>query len=94
MSEYSKKEIWELYQNLPTELQAALFSSENADRIYKVCLENNIKEEKIISDIAKEVGYVFLGLTPPNELEQVFKKDIGLNVYSSPTSSFSISQVR
>jgi len=76
MQEYPKEQLWELYENLPKELQRAIFSDKNADLIYEICFRNNVKDDDLIPKIAKAVNYVLLGLLPPNELMQVLEKEL------------------
>ncbi len=49
MLNYPKEQLWELYENLPKELQEAIFSSENADKIYDICTRNGDNKEDVIS---------------------------------------------
>lgn len=78
MPNYPKEQLWELYENLPKELQEAVFSPENADKIYDICTRNGVSKENIISEIAKYTGYVLLGVLPPDELLQTFKTELEL----------------
>jgi len=76
MEEYSKEQLWELYEQLPEDLQKAVFSEETGSKIENILKANNIKNPKKSLNIIKNIGYVFLGLLPPNELkENVLKKD-------------------
>lgn len=76
MPNYPKEQIWELYKALPEDLQKAAFSEEVANNIQEICTENGITDDDIIFEIAKNIGYIFLGLLPPNELEDVLEKDL------------------
>lgn len=75
--EYSKEELWELYESLPEDLQETIFSQETANSIYNACAENGIKDEGV-SEISKYVGYVLLGLLPPDEFEKTLKEKLTL----------------
>jgi len=77
MPDYPKEQLWELYKDLPKNLQNALFSSEIGDNIYEICERNGVEEKKA-SEISKNIGYVFLGLLPPSDFQKVLKKEIGL----------------
>ncbi len=77
MPDYPKEQLWELYKDLPKNLQNALFSSEIGDNIYEICERNEVEGKKT-SEISKNIGYVFLGLLPPSNFQQVLKKEIGL----------------
>lgn len=76
--EYSKEEVWKLYEKLPKELKEAIFSKETADRIWEICSRNEIEDERI-SEIARYTGRVLMGLLPPNELEDTLVKELKLN---------------
>ncbi|GAG81460.1 unnamed protein product, partial [marine sediment metagenome] len=78
MPDYPKEQLRQLYKNLPKDLQEAGFSKENAKNIHEICTKNGITDEDTIFDIAKNVGYVFLGLLPPNEFSYILEKDLGL----------------
>ncbi len=75
--EYSKDQLWKLYESLPDDLKEAVFSEETANTIHEACTKNNLEEEKI-SEVAKYTGYVLLGLIPPNEFEKTLKDKVGL----------------
>jgi len=78
MTDYPKKELKELYDNLPQKLKEALFSNEISDKIYKACKKNGIEDRKITREISKHIGYVMLGLIPPNEFQEILEKEIKL----------------
>ena len=78
MPNYPKEQLWDLYENLPKEIQEAVFSSENAETIYSICTRNEIADENKISEIAKNICYVLLGLLKPDELQSVLEKEIKL----------------
>jgi len=76
MPNYPKEQLWELYKNLPEDLKKATFSEEVANNISEICKENGITGDDVIFEIAKNIGYVFLGLLPPNELANVLEKEL------------------
>ena len=76
MPNYPKEQLRELYKDLPKGLQKATFSEEVAANIQEVCKESDITDDDIIFDITKNIGYVFLGLLPPNEFSGVLKKEL------------------
>ncbi|MBU1014837.1 hypothetical protein KKI17_00120, partial [Patescibacteria group bacterium] len=63
--QYTKEELWGLYNKLPQELQEAVFSQETADHIFNICERNGAKE---VSPVASSVGLVLMGLLRPTEL--------------------------
>lgn len=76
MPNYPKEQLWELYKNLPKDLQEAAFSEEVANNIQEICTENGITDDDTIFEIAKNIGYVFLGLLPPNEFADVLEREL------------------
>ena len=78
MEEYSKEQLWELYKELPEDLQKAIFSEEIGNAIREICLENDITDENQCALILKYTGYVFLGLLPPNELLNILEREIAM----------------
>jgi len=76
MPDYPKEQLWELYKNLPKDLQEAGFSEENAHNIQEICTKNGITDKDVIFDVSKNVGYVFLGLLPPNEFSYILEKEL------------------
>lgn len=75
MPNYPKKEILNLYKELPERLKNAISSEKTADIIYNSCVENNISKDEEISQVAKNVGYVLIGLASPQELKKNLAED-------------------
>ena len=59
--EFSREQLWKLYEKLPPELREAIFSEETANNIWDICIRNGIEDNRI-SEIAKYVGRVLLGV--------------------------------
>jgi len=78
MLNYSKKELLELYNNVPKELQEAIFSEETANIIYDACAKNGLKTDKEISQVAKYAGYILLGIISPNKFSKTLEKEMKL----------------
>ena len=76
MPDYPKEQLWELYKDLPKDLQKATFSEEVAANIQEICKKNGITDDDVIFDITKNIGYVFLGLLAPNEFSDVLEKEL------------------
>lgn len=74
MAEYSKEELKELYDQLPEDLQEAVFSKEIGQKVQGICYDNNVIERKDFMEILKNVGYVFLGLLDPEGFKKNLKK--------------------
>jgi len=72
MAEYTKEQLWELYKQLPEDLQKAVFSEDIGEKVQGICYDNNVIDDKIFIEILKNVGYVFLGLLAPQD----FKKNL------------------
>lgn len=79
MSDYPKEQLQELYNDLPKDLQKAMFSKEVAANVQKICSKNKVTKDDIIFDITKNIGYVFLGLLEPNKFSDVLKGELKLN---------------
>jgi hypothetical protein len=75
--EYSKDQLWKLYEKLPEELKEAIFSTETADNIYNVCAKNEVEDERI-SEIARYTGQVLLGVLPPEDFQETLEKELKL----------------
>lgn len=73
--EYTREQLWKLYQKLPDELKEAIFSSETANNIYDICLRNGIEDDRI-SEIARYTGRVLLGILPLDEFQKTLEKEI------------------
>ena len=74
--EYSKDQLWKLYEKLPEELQEAIFSGESADNIDGICARNGI--EKLTAEVAKYAGRVLMGILPPVDFQQTLEKELKL----------------
>lgn len=76
MPEYSKEQLKTLYENLPKELQTAMYSEKNAENIKRACENSGVSGPDEIFNAAKNIGYVFLGLLPPDNLPLALQKDL------------------
>jgi hypothetical protein len=75
--QYTKEELWKLYEKLPQELKDAVFAEETANQIGDICERYKVPKN-IISEIAKQVGNVLLGILPPEDLQEILEKEIKL----------------
>lgn len=73
--EYTRDQLWKLYEKLPEELKEAIFSAETADNIWNVCDRNEVEE---VSKVAKYAGYVLMGVLPPDEFQKTLEEEVGL----------------
>lgn len=77
MSQYTKDELWKIFETLPSELKQAIFSEETADTIQETCQRNSISEEQK-GTIAGIVGDSLMGLLHPEDLAQTIINETGL----------------
>jgi len=75
--QYTKEELWGLYEKISQELKDAIFSRETAEHIGNICERYSIKGETV-SEIAKQVRNVLLGLLPPNDFQTMIEKELEL----------------
>ena len=73
--QYTKEHLLKLYDKLPETLKEALFSMDTADNIWNTCERNNINE---VSEVAKLVGNVLLGILPPSESQKTLEMELKL----------------
>ena len=73
--EYSKEELWKLYEKLPKELQEAIFSVEVAKNIRETCKRNEVEDK--MSEIAAKVGHVLLGVLSPDDFREYLEQELG-----------------
>jgi hypothetical protein len=74
--EFSKEELWKIYEKLPKDLKEAIFSEDTADAIWNICKLCNINR---VSVVAKRVGNVLMGLLPPEKLKETLQKELKLD---------------
>ncbi len=78
MPDYTPEQLKTLYDKLPNELKEAVFSKEIAQDLYDICMKYGLFEQEKISALSKHVGYVFLGILPPQEIAKTLVKELGL----------------
>ncbi len=81
---YSRTQYWKLFQKLPDELKDQILSEETAKNIFDICVRNEIDIERI-STVASYIGQVLLGVLPPDELQRVLERELGLKKDSAKT---------
>jgi len=69
MEEYTKEQLQELYGQLPKDLQDAVYSNKIGELVRDACQKNGLQDS--FTNILKQVGYVFLGILPPDEFKKV-----------------------
>ncbi|MDI6591505.1 MAG: hypothetical protein QME61_00985 [Patescibacteria group bacterium] len=75
VEKYTREQFWKLYEKLPPELKEAVFSEEIAENIWNICERNEVDE---ISEVARYVGRVLMGILPPDEFQTTLEKEIKL----------------
>jgi hypothetical protein len=78
MEEYSKEQLRKLYENLPKDLQDAVFSEQSADIISSACEKSGASGPDDSAKTAKIIGHILLGILPPNELPQSLEKELNI----------------
>lgn len=63
---HTNKQLLEKYDNLPKDVQEAIFSIDTAEILQKIAKENELNIEKL-GILADETGLLMLGITRPNE---------------------------
>ncbi|MCX6789579.1 MAG: hypothetical protein NTZ42_03150 [Candidatus Gribaldobacteria bacterium] len=72
---YPQEQTAELFDKLPRELRAALFSEDNAEFIAQIAKRYKIPDEQIPA-FAVLVGNILLGLLPPSTLAKVLEQEL------------------
>lgn len=93
LQEYSKDDLWNIYEKLPQELKEAIFSDKTASSIDEICSRNNIDEGEKISEVARFIGRVLLGLLSPNKLTEVLEKELKLKKEVAKETSQQIERI-
>lgn len=75
VKEYTKKQLWELYNKLPPILKEVVFSEKSAESIYSVCEKNDINE---VSSLTRYVQDVLLGILRPDEFQTTIESELKL----------------
>jgi hypothetical protein len=73
---YSKEQLEKLFDNLPAELQDAIFSMETAKNISFICEGNEVLEK--LEEISELAGYVLFGLLKASDFPSSLEKDLGI----------------
>jgi len=90
--EYSKDQLWPLYEKLPEDLKEAVFSATTADNIHNICVNNGVEEDKI-PEVAKYTGYVLLGVLLPSDFEKILTEEVKLKSDTAKKINWEISRL-
>ena len=77
MLKYEPERLWPIYEKLPGDLKETIFSEKTAGTIFDMCRRNGIDEMQM-SEIARYIGYVLLGLVRRNEFQSTVEKEVEL----------------
>ena len=73
----SKQQLEKIFDQLPEELQDAIFSMETAKNISDICERHEITDEKV-SKIAETVGQVLFGLLKASDFATTIEKELNI----------------
>ncbi len=76
-TQYTKDQLWKIFETLPSELKQAVFGEESADAIRETCERNTVSTEQM-GKVAGIVGDSLMGLLHPEDLAQTFIEEVGL----------------
>ena len=76
MPTYSQEQLVQLYEKLPQELQKALYDPEISKNVQEICFQASVQDDDKVLDAVKNVGYVLLGILPPNQLPEILEKEL------------------
>ena len=76
-TQYTQEQLDKIYDKLPEELQEAIFATETAEDIGSVCDTYGVGDARG-TEIAKQVGYILMGLILPQEFSGVLEKEVKL----------------
>ncbi|MDP2926890.1 MAG: hypothetical protein Q8N65_02010, partial [bacterium] len=77
MADYTKEQLWKLYEKLPSDLKEAIFSADNAEHIFDICGRNGLAAE-VNSQLAKLAGDVLMGLLLPEDFQKTIEGELKL----------------
>ena len=74
-NQYTKDELWKIYEKLPQELREAVFSEQTADDILNSCERNDVER---VSDVAHYTGFILMGLILPQDFAKTLQERVAL----------------
>jgi len=92
MKRYDPKEIRPLYEKLRPDLKEALWSERTAEIIGRIAKDYNLGDEGG-GKLAELVGYVLLGLLPPQKLDFEIEDELGVDFETAKKIAFEISRL-
>jgi hypothetical protein len=94
-----KNQYSKLFEKIPADLIRIAVEDKTASQVSTICLKNGIKDEKLIGEIAYQIGAVLLGHFPPEVLPKAIEKNLEIDsevakkIYLE-TDQFIFSQVK
>lgn len=88
---YPKEQTMELFDKLPRELRAAIFSQDNADFISQIAERYKITDK--VSKLAILVGNVLLGLLSPDTLAKTIEQELQISTEKTMAISQEINRL-
>ncbi len=73
--EYTKEQLWKLYENLSERLKELIFSEKAADIIWNTCQENKIPNNDV-SKLSGAAGRVILGVLPLDKFQETIQAEL------------------
>src|SRR3989344_2264913 len=87
MKYYSKETLLDRYEKLPQELKGAIFAQVNTDNLLKIGRNNNLTFDQI-GAMARETGYVILGITHPARFVYKLKESLNIDTARANIETF------
>ncbi len=78
LKQYSQKEIEEIFNSLPKELQETIVSVETANKIKKIASENQLNNIQA-NTLAKCIGRILMGLLKTEYLTQILQAELKID---------------
>jgi hypothetical protein len=72
----SKKRYSDSLGEVPVELIELATEEKTTSQILKICLENGIKDEKLLEEVAYQIGTVLFGGLPPEALPKAIERNL------------------
>jgi hypothetical protein len=80
-------------KKISSDILKIVFSEKTPFQISEICIKNRIEKEEKIEKIAHQVGRVLLGELPPDQLQAVLEKEVGLDQLTAKKVAQEISKI-
>lgn len=78
MAEYSREQLWKLFDKLPSDLRDAVLSEDTANTIRDICQRHKVKD-KNVPTLAGMVGNILMGLLSPEEFPEALEEELKID---------------